>query len=198
MNDAKSNDIMIDNITITSDIAPLEVKLGDFSARNIGRMNRVTWRTVSETKGDVMTVERSGDGMAFTPLTTMQAKGKASNYSFDDIDPLAGMNHYRLKLLAANGNYQYSKTVSVSTTAGNDFGISVYPNPVEQLLYIKLSGTITGTVTLSLTDLSGRTLKSAIVQAGAATIDCRHLPQGLYLLKYMDGLIKKTLKVTKL
>ncbi len=61
----------------TNTNTPLPVVLGDISAVNMGKENRVNWETRTEHAGDYFEVERSKDGKHFEQIGSVTAKGAA-------------------------------------------------------------------------------------------------------------------------
>ncbi|MBI5914110.1 MAG: hypothetical protein HY842_01940 [Bacteroidetes bacterium] len=58
---------------------------------------------------------------------------ESHDYSFWDEKPLPGTNYYRLRQMDFDGNFEYSKTVSVDIGLGE---ITVFPNPVTAVLTV--------------------------------------------------------------
>lgn len=98
------------------------------------------WSTISEKNNDFFTLERSTNGKTFEALTTLDGAGNSSRklmYSFEDNNPIIGMNYYRLKQTDFNGDFEYFKIVGVNINVLPDSKISnnniqiekVWPNP---------------------------------------------------------------------
>ncbi len=72
----------------------------------------------------------------------------------------------------------------------NAHTLTVYPNPTNDLLHIELAGGAC-IANATLYDLQGRTVAGAHAGApqrgGAATINMRHVPAGVYMLRLTDG-----------
>lgn len=83
-----------------------------------------------------------------------------------------------------------SNAATVSNTAVIDkvldAAIVVYPNPVNDHLNITIKGNLSGTLTLALVDVTGRTITSLSDVKSATTIDMSQLSAGVYLLKFVD------------
>jgi len=78
------------------------------------------------------------------------------------------------------------KILQQPTSLTDDTTLKVYPNPTDDVLYIELSGA--GIFNVTLYDLQGRvveTLRATSLQ-GAATINVRNVPAGVYLLRVTD------------
>jgi hypothetical protein len=175
---------------------PLAIKLGNISATNVGSRNRVDWNTESELIGDKFEVERSADGRNFTYMGTVNAKGTASAYSYWDEIPVTGVNHYRLKMYDAAGNYTYSKVVTANVKTGA-FTVEAYPNPVSDLLTVKVYGSSASNPTVSISDATGKVVKVVAVVNNEAKIDMSGMAHGMYLVKYSDNNHTQTIKVNK-
>jgi hypothetical protein len=182
--------------TIQAAGTPLSIRLAEISAVNVGSRNRVNWTTAQEVKGDYFTVERSADGDHFTPLATVNAKGEAATYTYWDETPLPGANHYRLKMMDASGSVSYSKVVTATVRTGA-FTVDAYPNPVSDLLTVKVYGSAGSSATASITDVTGKVVKVVGVVDNEATIDMSGMAQGMYLVKYSDNLHSQTIKISK-
>lgn len=64
--------------------------------------------------------------------------------------------------------------------------VSVYPNPVSDVLHISLGGNVVS-ATYSLTDLSGREVNNGIAGNGITSMNLSQLSAGIYVLKVSGG-----------
>jgi hypothetical protein len=156
---------------------PLNIALTGITAQNEGNSNRVDWTSATETKGSMYTVQRSIDGKSFIDLGAVTAKGVASTYIYRDTKPVAGVNYYRIKMDEQGKESSYTKVVTAVHKAANSEIITVYPNPVKDLLQINYSG-VEGQ--LELRDMAGRLL---IKQGLTHTLDMTGIAAGNYLLQ---------------
>jgi hypothetical protein len=184
------------NFYIMSGANPLAIKLGDIFATNVGARNRVDWRSETEMTGDKYQVERSADGRNFTYMGTVNAKGQASVYSYWDETPVTGVNHYRLKMIDAAGNTAYSKVVTANVKSGS-FTVEAYPNPVSEILTVKVYGAAASNPVVTISDATGKIVKMVSVKNNEAIINMSSLAQGMYLVKYSDNNHTQTIKVNK-
>ena len=84
-----------------------------------------------------------------------------------------------------------SLSVGIENVTLEDLAIKIYPNPVADNLIIEQE---TGTInSLSLTDLTGRTLRNFTLSGNRTTIDLSELSSGLYFLRTKSGAIGKVL-----
>jgi hypothetical protein len=182
--------------TIQATGTPLSVRLAAISATNAGSRNRVNWTTAQEVKGDYFVVERSADGENFSALATVNAKGQAATYTYWDETPLPGLNHYRLKMMDASGSVSYSKVVTATVRTAT-FTVEAYPNPVSEVLTVKVYGSTGTNATATITDVTGKVVKTVSVVNNEATVDMSGMAKGMYLVKYNDNVHSQTIKIHK-
>lgn len=184
------------NFVLTMNATPLAIDLTGISATNYGSRNRVDWSTGSELKSDVMELERSIDGRNFAKLTSINAKGQPSNYSYWDESPATGVNHYRVKMTDVAGRSEYSKVVTATVKSGM-FNVEAYPNPVSDKLTVIAYGTDATNATVTISDVTGKIVKIVVVNKGMAIVDMKEMTSGVYLVKYQDSKHAQTVKVTR-
>jgi hypothetical protein len=183
------------NIGITVQ-APLAIKFGKIAATNIGAANRVEWNTLSEERTDRFELERSIDAKNFTRIYEQNAKGEASRYTYIDNNALKGNNYYRLRMIDANGNANYSETV-VAFVKSSGFEVEAFPNPVSNNLTVRAHGVQGSEASIQVTDVTGKVIKTIKMSGNSETIDMKGLASGMYLIKYVDSNHQQTLRVTK-
>jgi hypothetical protein len=61
-------------------------------------------------------------------------------YDYTDRQPLTGNNFYRLKQVDIDGQFEYSKVVQVKQKENTGLA-TIYPNPVQYVLQIRLNNT---------------------------------------------------------
>lgn len=143
---------------------------------------RLNWEAVTDQQHDYFEIEKSANGYNFTTI------GKASSpapYKYIDTTPFPGNNFYRIKQADKDGTITYSHTVSVYYSPVISF-ITVYPNPVTDILNVKINSAITEKFMVSITDLAGRKIHEQTLTAGGSereiTIDLKHKAAQLYIL----------------
>jgi len=182
---------------IHSGATPLAISIERISAVNVGDRNRVDWKTGVEENGVVFEVERSLDGSRFSRIGAVNAKGQASAYSFWDNEPVAGVNYYRIKAITLSGSYSYSEVVSAVVRTTGSFAMEVYPNPAGEFANVRVYGATGSTATITVTDLTGKLVRTVPVSNNAATIGLQGIAAGVYLVKYDDGSQTHTVRLTK-
>lgn len=176
--------------------APLAIHLTSLSAINAGNSNRIYWKTGTEAKGDYFELERSGNGSDFIEIGKISGRGEPSNYQFIDNQPLSGINYYRLKMTSAGGAFEYSATVSAAVRS-DGFVLNVYPNPVNGILTTSISGKKGNDAVITISDVTGKIIRTLPVSTNEIMIDMNVLAPGIYMLRYRDSNTQQTIKLTK-
>jgi hypothetical protein len=84
-----------------------------------------------------------------------------------------------------------------STVHFNLEGLSAYPNPVKDLLKVSLNGLVNPSGELAVGDAMGRVIYRMKVSSNLIAIDTRAWSAGIYLIRYVDGVNKYTMRVLK-
>ncbi len=166
----------------------LPIKMGDFLAVQKPTGIQLNWETLTEQNSSHFDIERSADGVNYTAISRVNAKGNSTNkqsYTFLDETPVVGVNYYRLKLTDIDNSYTYSRIVAVKNS-GQPISIELFPNPSSSLLQVQLPACQKEIIHLFITDASGRMIDSRSVSVSegnnALSIPVSHLPGGTYLL----------------
>ena len=172
----------------------LPIQLSNFIGKKIGDKNVLNWTTQAEQNSKGFAMERSADGINFSPISFVNSKSNGGfstatlQYQFNDVNPFGGNNYYRLKQTDRDGSFSYSKVVLLK---GNKPSIlqlsSVYPNPVRAMLNVVISSPSVENIKLVITDLSGRQImqQSFKMIGGDNNIQLpvNSLSRGSYLVK---------------
>jgi hypothetical protein len=114
----------------TTSVLPLELIYFEALAEETGI--QCQWMTASEKDLAYFELQRSADGKNFASLGQITAIGNCetpSSYTFQDSNPLSGINYYRLKITDQDGAFRYSTLVSGTSNSGS---ITLYPNPATE------------------------------------------------------------------
>jgi hypothetical protein len=167
----------------------LPVNWLNITAYHTNGINKVEWK-VTEDNMDRYEVERSADGRSFEKIGTVRSNGARNvsiTYTLDDVNPLRGVNYYRIKSFSKDGRSNYSRMVMVMVDARGMVVGNLYPNPATtQITYEVVSGSNTK-ATVELLDITGKQLKlrteSFIRGTNTLKYDIENLPQGQYMLR---------------
>ncbi|RYZ33258.1 MAG: T9SS type A sorting domain-containing protein, partial [Sphingobacteriales bacterium] len=127
----------------------------------------------------------------------IDAKGSASGYSYWDNSPVTGKNYYRLKMMEPSGAFNYSQIVTATVKDANAFSIEAFPNPVKDVVTVKVYGSAGANATVSLTDVTGKVIRVAEIKGQTASFDMNSLASGFYLIKYSDNIRNESIKISK-
>ncbi len=170
-------------------VNPLPIELVSFSGQVVDNAIELYWRTATELDNDYMAVERSADGIKFEEIGRVKGSGttqEPQQYSLTDERPLYGINYYRLRQVDFDGAYEYHAPISVLfSPTGQAVGVSVYPNPTNEILHVSWQPSDEQTATLRVLDLTGRPVGQYEVPAGSGAFETpvHRLPAGLYVLE---------------
>ena len=143
---------------------------------------RLDWEAITDQQHDYFEIQKSANGSTFTSM----GKGpSAAPYWGVDTAPFTGNNFYRIKQVDKNGTTSYSTVINVYYGPGL-FNVSVYPNPVTDVLMVKINSANTEQYEISITDMAGRKVFSEkVVSAGSgiqSTIDLSKQASQLFIL----------------
>lgn len=180
-------------------IAVLPVKLLSFSAAIAGHALTVRWVVAEEINTKQYTLQQSTDGRTWTDVYNRNAENLRTYSSSIPVSG-SGLQYYRLRITDNGGYTAYSETVSVYNTDVQE--LSVYPNPVSDLLKISFPPSAIGKPgTISITGSDMRLLFSKTVKSIFATeaIAVTALPRGMYVLKIavQDEITYKKIQVLR-
>lgn len=142
---------------------PLPVELVSFEAVPGGDHVDLRWITVSEQDNSHFVVERTMDGVAFTPVVQVPGAGNSQHmitYTNTDPAPWSGLSYYRLKQVDFDGNTTLSDLVPVHFRGASPDAL-LYPNPTDgSVLWLQLSAVQDEVATIIVLDAEGRTVAS--------------------------------------
>ncbi|HRD56669.1 MAG TPA: T9SS type A sorting domain-containing protein [Ferruginibacter sp.] len=154
----------------------LPLTLLEFSGKNTVVGNELIWKTAQEINTSHFEIQWSSNGQQFNSISTLPAAGNSTQtkqYRFLHTQPLSGNNFYRLKMVDADGRFTYSNIVTVQVkSAGN--AVDVFPNPVVQVMQLKITSLKNETVQLQLINAMGMQVASKQI----------HLSQGLNIFSW--------------
>ena len=184
---------------VSGTATPLPVNLISFTGKSTENGNLLTWKTSSEKNFSHFEIERSSlapggrtTSGKFEKIGTKN-QNESNNYEFLDISsPIGGGGgYYRLKMIDLDGNYNFSKIISIEnstekTTVGN-----FYPNPSQGKTFIEINALEKGTWEIKTFDLTGKLLNSEtkFLQKSSNKIEIEKLNQGMNFVRFENGKI---------
>lgn len=169
----------------------------------------LSWVTASETNNKGFDIERFRieEGSSWIRAGFVAGHGNSTipvTYNFTDYGLTTGKYHYRIKQLDVNGNFEYfdlQNEIYIGLPRSADL-YQNYPNPFNPSTKIDYDIPADGNVTLTLFDMTGKTirvLEKKYLPAGSYTyrLDGTGLPSGMYLYSLeVNGNIVKSMKMT--
>lgn len=160
----------------------------------------LNWKTTNEVNTSHFTVQRSTDGINYSNVGQVTAKGNiaaTNDYSYsDNISTIkTGTIYYRLQMVDKDGRSTTSKVASITITAtGIEF--SIKPNPAKNFIVITAGSSAGSSAIISVTDFSGHVvIQKTINTTGDQTIDISSLQRGVYIVSIKAADIVTTKKL---
>ena len=170
---------------------PLPVVLVNFEAvLNPNKTAGLSWTTQQELGMSHFEVERSADGLHWTAIGRVTARGNSpvpTDYVYTDESPLTGANYYRIRMVNVDDISGLTKIKVVRLLQVK--GISVFPVPARDFVNVTISGA-TVDLNIKLINQLGQVMQVSQVKAGAnttLTLDVHNYAQGSYLLQVMGA-----------
>ncbi|MBK6484252.1 MAG: T9SS type A sorting domain-containing protein [Chitinophagaceae bacterium] len=185
------------------------VELTNFTVSLTNGISVLEWSTASEYNSHYFSIESSEDAIHFKEIGRMNAAGfstAAQYYSFnDENDVTSGATriYYRLRMVDTDQTYQYSAVrwvdLDEATVAES---ITIFPNPVKDLLSVNLYSATEQSASIELTGVTGKLIRNEniLLKQGYNFMEINRfdeLPDGIYLLKVTAGRNYYTGKVVK-
>ena len=184
--------------------APLPVAMTSFTAALVKGESTLTWSTASEKNNKGFDVLRSTDGVNFSSVGFVAAKGQngnaatALNYSFVDRSATAGVNYYQLNQIDLDGKSELSKDIVTVEVGLNSAGITAFPNPATSYVNVSTGGLDFKGLKYELFDASGKKVLTQKAKSGEQQISLSGLTPSVYFLKVSkDNVPQKTIKIIK-
>ena len=170
----------------------LPLTIDQFNGAFANGFIQLKWTTFTEINIDHFEIERSQDGVDFRQVGRVEALGISNNnnsYSFSDLMAEKGSNFYRLVMIDNEGNYTYSKAITVSLNVKGISVMVVYPNPFSKRVVVKInSEKSTEHVTIRIVNNEGAVLRTQLADVfkgenNITVTQVNDLPGGIYFLE---------------
>ncbi len=163
-------------ITAILSISGLKIKAN----KTTNGQAQIDWSTETESNTDRFIVQKSKDGINFTDLGSVAARGNTtstSNYQFVDANPFQPISYYRIKLVDKDRQSTLSSIVTVLFNKENI--VQVFPNPVAVDRKIRIISGSNETMQFQLINNLGALVFQTKIN-GSQQIQLGNLPQGTY------------------
>jgi hypothetical protein len=195
-------------ITRVDDCALLSGYIKSFyGSYNIENKNiRLSWSIMNNENVSSFIVERSFNGVRFTPVKQITATQMTGEDMYTTNDDQEIMNeqpiYYRIKMINKDGSYRYSKVISIVPDLSFTDGVVISPNPARDYVQINIQSSRNTLAEIAILTQQGKLIKllKEQVNEGNTIInlpDPGAWPKGMYyvVLKMGDKLFHKKLVV---
>ena len=166
-----------------ADAVVLPLRLISFSAIEANCTAHLQWRTTDENNMLHFMIEESKNGANFSPAAQLTPQNTPGEHSYTtDIPLYSDKSFYRLKMVDAGNKVSYSNTVLINA-ARCGFNVTVRPNPVSSILYIRTEAIGNEYRIYSNT---GALLKKGVITETSQNVDVSKFSAGLYYIA-VDG-----------
>ena len=160
---------------------PLSSGTLTFTAKAVKSYAELKWTTIAIDGIQHFEILRSNDnGVSWSGISRVQGRDEAmtaSDYSYSDLKPLAGVNLYQLRYTLNTGERFYSDVRKV--TFDHLEKVVLYPNPAEDK--IKISG-LPQRAQISILNLNGQVVKQINDGVSDEYMDIADLAAGAYFI----------------
>lgn len=166
----------------SSTVLPLKIISFKAITQTDNNATLLNWSTANEVNTKFFIVEKSIDGINFTSIATLAAKGSGEyNYSYN-VSENASVIYYRLKLVDADGKYTYSDIVKVKNDQ-NVRSIIILNNPAQTFINIRTYAASLNNTIARIFNSQGGLMKSFVLHTGTQSIDISKLSSGSYYIR---------------
>jgi hypothetical protein len=190
-------------VLIPTNLLPVEWLY--FNGHNQGLTNKLFWATATEENSDFFEVQRSADGFTFETIGTVQAalnSNEARQYTFTDVNPIIGLNYYRIKLNNKDASSEMTEIIVIEVNKNNEV-FSFYPNPADDKINYQFESSSEDDVMIEVIDVLGRTVLSKTTKAVSGnniqSLSLSELLPGNYTIRatHLGKAISNSSKFTK-
>jgi len=166
----------------------LPVTWNRFEAVSDAPAVNLIWETATETDNDYFEIEHSLSGKEFKTVGRVTGHGTVntiSRYEFKHLNPVNGLNYYRLKQVDFDGQSHYSDVISVWMDLLSE-SIRLFTNPTQGKMNIAIPRE--GDFRIRIYDTIGNEVYSTQLTGGIPqSIETDGMPRGLYYLVSSRG-----------
>ncbi|MBL7746577.1 MAG: T9SS type A sorting domain-containing protein [Chitinophagaceae bacterium] len=196
-NDTNDSDVIgtsITGIVVTTTTTNLSFDAGvigaitlparlEFFAIRQGSTAKLSWKVTQEDNVARYELERSADGSSYTSINS-QSRSGSNLYQHTDVQPVTGINYYRVRVIDNDGRYNFSEVrILLFSKSGQ---VLIFPNPAVDIVNIQLPDNWQQTkVKLEMYTQSGQLVISKQQQQSnqIEKLNVGNLPRGIYTLR---------------
>jgi hypothetical protein len=166
----------------------LPITLIDFSGKFINEKVQLNWAINNTNDLEQIIIERKTNaGFAEIGKVTPHLPSENNQYQFFDPSP-GSQNLYRLKLVKKDNTFSYSNIIFLQKQVTS--GVTVYPNPVNDMINVYFYNSSNHTYKISLINILNQKLKEIIFNTGNGNKlqikRAGNISAGIYILQFID------------
>jgi hypothetical protein len=150
----------------------------------------ISWQVTNQINNEKFIIEHSTSGKSFQTIGKISGDGDHSGikkYEYVHDTPSKGINYYRVQQVDYDGQYEYSRIVSV-THQTDEFHL--YPNPTSDKVIISAPHE----ATLNVYNQLGMQVKTVKLGEGENEVDMAEMKSGIYVFRTNTGVAERVLK----
>lgn len=177
----------------------LPIVVNSLSGEVVHQNNNLYININSSNQIKYVMLQRAGIDLNFINLKDLTSSGVSpeGKHTFTDLDPIKGINFYRLELHDLDGNKTYSNSIKLSNF---NTIFSIYPNPFEKDIILTIGA---GNYIIKVADQTGKTIHQKDISSASIqnlTINMDQKATGIYILSIfsLNGELIRQEKLIKL
>lgn len=168
--------------------SPLDFSLQDFSGKFADEKVLLNWAIDNTNDLSQIIIERKTN-INFAEIGEVSPHLPSQNNQYQFTDPSPGsQNYYRLKIVKQDNSFSYSNIIFLQKQFTS--GISIYPNPVNDILNVEFYQTNNHTYKIFLLNILNQKLKEIIFNtANGNKLQIKregNMNAGIYILQFID------------
>jgi len=174
----------------------LDAAITNFSGIVSNEEALLNWYVTENNAVDHFEIERSADGIHFTPVGVINSHSSESNvasYRYNDPEQITSDGlYYRLKIVNITNHISYSKVIRLSINDNTRVVIKIIPNPVRDYMQVSFYSSMQKNVKVSIYDVSGKLMRiiNRSIPQGNSILNISNFqtwPDGVYSVKVILG-----------
>lgn len=173
-------------------MSPLPLKLVSFSGQMADDKTRLQWKIIQGENLDRFEIEGSTDGIVFLKSGTVMASHN-TEYHFESASSGdRNISYYRLKMIMADNQFSYSKTIKLAAT-GNQTNLRAvfYPSPLKgDNGFITVTSGKTQRLQVVVSDIQGHQLITQEITvfpgSNIVSLNLQRIGAGNYFIRVID------------
>jgi hypothetical protein len=191
----------IECLNYTYPIPPAPISLINFEGEFINDYIELRWETASERNNAFFTIERSSDGRNFEEIAIVKGSKNSTSvvaYKHLDVNPIKGINYYRLKQTDYDRQYEFFNTISIYNPANQEH--FVYYERQGKKIYFVTNQILQDAITYKIINMNGEVVRSGNLSHSDSNfkqelMDAQNTPPSIYFIQLSTNIGAECFKV---